>query len=218
MQGVGNLAQGSGHNIAAGLVAGARYKPKVVASCLGEQPGKQNVQGVRRKTKRDCAFGRIGGQQPGIDNVLQHPSRTALGQSRDPSDPAPLEFAPNECFLEQPRRFITALRVDDAVDTRVLVLPITHTPPEHERVAVALPPKVKQRLQLNKDRSWVGLSEWNQFVWPGPDLRQLPNSDDSFVAYDMLPPGLFATTLDRFLALVRRSLPPGLSTASAALA
>jgi hypothetical protein len=60
----------------------------------------------------------------------------------------------------------------------------------------------KQRLQLDDARSWMVLSEWNEFVWPGPDLRRLPNADDSSVAYGMLPPRLFATIRDRFMALV----------------
>lgn len=45
------------------------------------------------------------------------------------------------------------------------------------------------------------LSEWNEFVWPGPDLRRPPGADDASVAYGM-PPGLFATIRERFLALV----------------
>jgi hypothetical protein len=36
-------------------------------------------------------------------------------------------------------------------------------------------------------------------IWPGPDLRRLPGAS---VAYGMMPPGLFATIRDRFLALV----------------
>ena len=50
--------------------------------------------------------------------------------------------------------------------------------------------------------SWVVLSEWNEFVWPGPDLRRVPGATDASVAYGMLPPGLFATIRDRFLAIV----------------
>lgn len=68
--------------------------------------------------------------------------------------------------------------------------------------AVEIPPTVKKRLQLDDARSWVVLSEWNEFVWPGPDLRRLPNATDASVAYGMLPPGLFATIRDKFLAIV----------------
>jgi len=93
------------------------------------------------------------------------------------------------------------VRADESGNARVLVLPITHSPPDHASLAVEIPPKVKLRLQLDEAQSWVVLSEWNEFVWPGPDLRRLPNADDATVAYGMLPPGLFATIRNRFLAL-----------------
>ena len=73
---------------------------------------------------------------------------------------------------------------------------------EDASLAVEIPAKVKERLRLDAARSWVVLSEWNEFVWPGPDLRRAPNADDASVAYGMLPPALFATIRDRFLALV----------------
>ena len=103
---------------------------------------------------------------------------------------------------DRPCAIIAALRVDDAGDTRVLVLPITHTPPDHPTLAVEIPAAVKRRLQLDEARSWVVLSEWNEFVWPGPDLRRLPGANDASVAYGMLPPALFATIRDKFLAIV----------------
>ena len=82
------------------------------------------------------------------------------------------------------------------------VLPITHTPLDHPALAVEIPAKVKARLQLDDTRSWVVLSEWNEFVWPGPDLRRLPGATDASIAYGMLPPALFAVIRDRFLAIV----------------
>ena len=103
---------------------------------------------------------------------------------------------------DRPCAIIAALRVDDAGDTRVLVLPITHTPPDNPGLAVEIPAAVKRRLQLDDARSWVVLSEWNEFVWPGPDLRRLPGANDASVAYGMLPPALFATIRDKFLAIV----------------
>jgi hypothetical protein len=81
------------------------------------------------------------------------------------------------------------------------VLPVTHRPPEQPALAVEIPALVKARLRLDAERSWVVLSEWNEFVWPGPDVRRAPGGDASSVAYGMLPPGLFATIRDRFLAL-----------------
>jgi hypothetical protein len=34
--------------------------------------------------------------------------------------------------------------------------------------AVEIPAKVKERLALGQEQSWVVLSEWNEFIWPGP--------------------------------------------------
>ena len=103
---------------------------------------------------------------------------------------------------DRPCAIVAALRVDENGDTRVLVLPITHTPPDHPALAVEIPAAVKKRLQLDDASSWVVLSEWNEFVWPGPDLRRLPNASDASVAYGMIPPGLFASIREKFLAIV----------------
>jgi hypothetical protein len=102
---------------------------------------------------------------------------------------------------DRPCAIVAALRTDENGDIRVLALPITHASPRDPRLAIEIPIKVKQRLQLDDDRSWIVLSEWNDFVWPGPDLRRLPGASSASVAYGMLPPGLFATIRDRFLAL-----------------
>ena len=102
---------------------------------------------------------------------------------------------------DRPCAIIAAVRIDESGELRVLVLPITHAPPDRAGLAVEIPAKVKQRLKLDDARSWVALSEWNEFVWPGPDLRRLPNADDASVAYGMLPPGLFATIRERFLTI-----------------
>jgi mRNA-degrading endonuclease toxin of MazEF toxin-antitoxin module len=108
----------------------------------------------------------------------------------------------NEGQKDRPCAIVAALRVDENGDTRVLVLPISHTPPDHPALAVELPAKVKSRLQLDDVRSWVVLSEWNEFVWPGPDLRRVSGATDASVAYGMLPPNLFDTIRDRFLAII----------------
>jgi hypothetical protein len=81
---------------------------------------------------------------------------------------------------DRPCAIVAALQKDEHGDTHVLVLPIT----------------------LDDARSWIVISEWNEFIWPGPDLRRLPDAPDASVAYGMLPPGLFATVRDKFIALV----------------
>ena len=105
---------------------------------------------------------------------------------------------------DRPCAIVIALRPGEAGRTRVVVLPITHSPPDDADLAVELPARVRRRLGLDDAASWVVLSEWNDFVWPGPDLRRVPGRDDGSVAYGALPPALFAVIRDRFAALVRR--------------
>ena len=104
---------------------------------------------------------------------------------------------------DRPCAIVAAIRGDEAGATRVLVLPITHSPPGPEMPTVESSLKVKARLGLDGARSWVVLSEWNAFIWPGPDLRRVPGDGDHSVAYGILPPALFIVIRDRFAALVR---------------
>jgi hypothetical protein len=79
----------------------------------------------------------------------------------------------------------------------VRVLPVTHSPPTDPRDALEIPTETKQRLKLDSERSWVVLSEANDFIWPGPDLRPMPGSDPSTVAYGFLPPGFMRVLRER---------------------
>ena len=92
---------------------------------------------------------------------------------------------------------------DDAGRQRVLVLPITHSAPSDPAAAVEIPAATKQRLGLDFERSWIVLTELNDFIWPGPDLRPLASDDAGSVAFGMLPPSLFRTVRERFVALAR---------------
>ena len=87
--------------------------------------------------------------------------------------------------------------------TRVIVLPITHTAPQPPDEGVEVPSAVKTRLRLDHERSWIIVSEGNDFIWPGPDLRPLAGQGLGSVAYGFLPPRLFRTVQERFLARVR---------------
>ena len=83
---------------------------------------------------------------------------------------------------------------------RVTVAPITHTPLAKDGEAIELPPRVKQALGLDDDRSWIVLDEVNQFVWPGYDIRPVPGTQDRF-AYGFIPPKLYDTVISRILEL-----------------
>ena len=59
----------------------------------------------------------------------------------------------------------------------VRVLPITHSAPRDSADGLEIPTATKERLGLDSERSWVILSEANDFIWPGPDLRPVPGAD-----------------------------------------
>jgi hypothetical protein len=94
--------------------------------------------------------------------------------------------------------------VDDEGEQEILVLPITHTAPANPADAVEIPAETKNRLGLDFDRSWIVISEANEFLWPGPDLRAIPGRDESTIAYGALPPRFFTHVRERFLERDRR--------------
>ena len=99
--------------------------------------------------------------------------------------------------------FVTA---DEGGRTRVMVLPITHRPPVRKGDAVEIPPRTKARLGLDGERSWIVITEANEFTWPGPDLRPVRSGQNRF-DYGFLPPALFHKVRDAFVAHWRRTRP-----------
>ncbi len=98
--------------------------------------------------------------------------------------------------------------VDDEGDKEVWVLPISHSPPIDPADAVEIPTVTKNRLGLDSERSWIGLTEANVFLWPGPDLRAVPGRDASSISYGTLPPRFFAHVRDKFLERDKREKAP----------
>lgn len=98
---------------------------------------------------------------------------------------------------------LVLLRKGDAPILRVL--PVTHSPPADPADALEIPLATKQRLGLDSDRSWVVLTEANDFIWPGPDLRPAISGDPSSVAYGMLPPGFMKALRERLAERWRKA-------------
>lgn len=96
------------------------------------------------------------------------------------------------------RPAVIVLAIDRASDgTTVTVLPVTHAPPTDPKAAVEIPPAVRMHLGLDDDaRSWIMVSEGNEFVWPGYDLRRRPHSNR--YDYGFLPPRLFDRVRNTF--------------------
>ena len=81
----------------------------------------------------------------------------------------------------------------------ITVLPITHSPPDRPEEAIAIPPAIKRLLGLDSQAAWIELSEVNDFIWPGPDLTPIPNSDPVRFDYGVLPPGFFRSVRDKLM-------------------
>jgi len=98
------------------------------------------------------------------------------------------------------RPSVIVLAIERAADheTTVIVLPITHSAPKDPASAIEIPAPVKRHLGLDEARSWIVVSEGNEFDWPGYDLRKIPGSDR--YDYGFLPPRFFAGVLAAFQA------------------
>lgn len=107
-----------------------------------------------------------------------------------------------EGVKDRPCAIVMAM-VDEMGEQKVTVLPITHAPPRDPDEAVEIPAATKRRLGLDDARSWIVVAEANEFIWPGPDLRPRAGAGAESVAIGFLPPALFRTVRDRFLALDR---------------
>ena len=86
----------------------------------------------------------------------------------------------------------------------VVLLPITHSPPNAGTEGVEIPAKVKQALGLDDAPSWVIVSEHNVDEWPNAGVSPIPGKPSIF-SYGFIPPGLFAQIKARFLELARQS-------------
>lgn len=102
---------------------------------------------------------------------------------------------------ERPAAIVMAVDAPGGDAARVYVLPITHSPPADDLEAMQIPAAVCRAARLDAASSWVILSEFNEFVWPGFDLAVVPGRTPRTIAYGFLTPGFFATMRDRWLAL-----------------
>jgi hypothetical protein len=79
---------------------------------------------------------------------------------------------------------IVHIRANEHQELETFICPATHTPPEIPEKAMEIPRATKARLGLDDERSWIITTEVNRFIWPGPDLRPVP---DGGYAYGLLP-------------------------------
>ncbi len=108
------------------------------------------------------------------------------------------QSGPEEGRKDRPCVIALAVERQQDGETLVTVLPVTHHPPDDLAAAVEIPRAVKKHLGLDDERSWVIVSEGDQFVWPGYDLRKAPGADR--YDYGYLPPRFFKEILAAFWA------------------
>jgi uncharacterized protein YifN (PemK superfamily) len=88
---------------------------------------------------------------------------------------------------------------------KVTVAPITHTLPVNLDVAIEIPPRVKNHLGLDADQSWIILDDFNEFIWPGYDLRPISGKAGAY-DYGFLPPVLFKQIVGKIIELRQKGL------------
>jgi hypothetical protein len=86
----------------------------------------------------------------------------------------------------------------------VVLLPITHSPPDAGTVGIEIPTRVKRAIGLDDAPSWVIVSEHNIDEWPNAGLSPIPGKPGVF-SYGFVPPGLFAQIKTKFLELARQN-------------
>ena len=84
--------------------------------------------------------------------------------------------------------------------TLVHVVPCTTKPPGPDDIAIEVPEAVRRQLGLSGERSWIVVSEWNRYAWPGYDTRPIPGREPS-TSYGFLPSSLLQRVLDAMVAV-----------------
>ena len=100
-----------------------------------------------------------------------------------------------------PACVVASYRKEGRPEDFVIYIPISHTPPSGDEEGIELPDDVKRKAGLDGSRQWILVSECNIDSWP-LDLRTLPKQPGVF-HNGHLPPGMFKTVRDRFVALSR---------------
>lgn len=84
---------------------------------------------------------------------------------------------------DRPCAIVVAIR-RDGTESKALLAPVTHSPPDDPEHAIEIPPRVKAMLGLDDARSWIITSELNSVNWSDPGI--VPVTRDRW-SYGMLP-------------------------------
>ncbi len=99
------------------------------------------------------------------------------------------------------------LVVENADNKKIVtVAAITHTTPSNLEAAIEIPSKVKKHLGLDEERSWIILDDFNQFQWPGYDIRPIMGTQEKYV-YGFLPPAMYNQIRQKIIELQNKVKP-----------
>ena len=104
----------------------------------------------------------------------------------------------DEGIKDRPVAVILVTQSADGLD-QIHVVPMTTTPPTGDQKAIEVPEAVRWQLGLSAERSWIIVTEWNRFSWPGYDIRPVRGREPS-VSYGFIPSGLFRQVRDALVA------------------
>lgn len=99
---------------------------------------------------------------------------------------------------DRPCAVVAARQVIEGREVATVVA-ITHTKPVDPADAIEIPPELKANLGLDASPSWIVVTETNDFLWPGPDLRPISRAKPNKFDYGMLPPKFFAHVREKIL-------------------
>lgn len=91
---------------------------------------------------------------------------------------------------DRPCAIIVAARKGPNGKLRVVLAPITHSPPEDPSNCLEFTPQQCTTIGLDGERQWLRFDELNSFEWPGFDLRPIRGKHGQYV-YGKLPKQLF---------------------------
>lgn len=104
----------------------------------------------------------------------------------------------DEGVKDRPVAVVLSVETADGL-SQLFVVPLTTSPPRPGEPAIEVPEAVRRQLGLAAMRSWIVLSEWNRFTWPGFDIRPVKKGAPG-VSFGFLPSGLFRRVRDGLIA------------------
>ena len=109
------------------------------------------------------------------------------------------ESGRDEGVKDRPVAVVLVTRPRDGID-QGHVVPLTTRPPTPDQLAIEVPAVIRRDLGLSDERSWIIITEWNRFAWPGWDIRPIAGREPA-VSYGYLPASFFIRVRDAIVAV-----------------